>query len=66
VTIAQRVRSMVTVHLVVTSVHAMTARLAKTVAHAATSVTAHLAEILVQTAQPVRSALSVMAAAQTA
>jgi hypothetical protein len=66
VTTAQRVRSMVTALLVVTSVHAMTARLAKTVAHAATSVTAHLAEISVQTVRPVRSVLSVMAAAQTA
>jgi hypothetical protein len=64
VMIAQRVRSMVTVLLAVTL--DLTVRLAKTVAHAATSVTAHLAEILVQTAQPVRSALSVMAAAQTA
>jgi hypothetical protein len=51
---------------VVTSVHAMSVRLAKTVAHAATSVTAHLAEILVQTARPVSSVPSVMAAAQTA
>jgi hypothetical protein len=64
VMIAQRVRLMVTALRVV--ILDLTVRLAKTVAHAATSVTAHLAEILVQTAQPVRSALSVMAAAQTA
>jgi hypothetical protein len=63
---AIRAHLVMIVVLVVTSVHAMSVRLEKTVAHAATLVTAHLAEILVQIAQPVRSVLSVMAAAQTA
>jgi hypothetical protein len=63
---AIRAHHVMIVVLVVSLVHATTVRLAKTVAHAATSATAHLAEILVQTARHVRLVPSVMAVAQTA